>query len=110
MIIASDITTLKQRGKYNGFIGAAVAFGNGIGPIIGGALAEKAGWRWSLWYIVPWIAFVAVLMGSVLPKSSVTGNWRTKVKLIDWIGVFLSIAAVLLILVRSPQCLAIPLS
>jgi len=42
MTIASDITTLKDRGKYNGFIGAMVAFGNGLGPLIGGAVTQKA--------------------------------------------------------------------
>ena len=47
MIIASDITTLQQRGKYNGFIGAAVACGSGMGPLIGGAITSHVSWRWT---------------------------------------------------------------
>lgn len=46
-IIASDITTLEQRGKYNGFIGLAVAFGSGLGPLLGGTMATKVSWRWT---------------------------------------------------------------
>lgn len=33
------------RGKYQGIIGVVVAFGYAIGPLIGGALAEKVTWR-----------------------------------------------------------------
>lgn len=32
-------------GKYQGIIGVVVAFGYGVGPLIGGALAEKVSWR-----------------------------------------------------------------
>jgi MFS family permease len=35
----------KFRGKYQGIIGGVVAIGYAIGPVIGGALAQKVGWR-----------------------------------------------------------------
>ena len=100
MIIVSDITTLQQRGKYNGFIGAATALGNGIGPLMGGAITSRVGWRWALWYYVPWIVFVITLAFIVLPKSKTKGDVGPKLKLVDWLGVTLSVAAVLLLLVR----------
>ena len=99
MIIASDVTTLQQRGKYNGFIGASVALGNGIGPLIGGAVTEKTSWRWGLWFIVPFILCVMILLALVIPKSRVSGDIWTKSKMIDWAGLLISIAAVLLLLV-----------
>lgn len=99
MITASDITTLRQRGKYNGFIGAAVALGNGLGPLMGGVLTERAGWRWSFWYIVPWIAFVSTMLAIVLPPSRVTTNAWTKLRLIDWLGIACNVAAVVMLLV-----------
>jgi MFS family permease len=101
MIIASDITTLQQRGKYNGYIGAAVAFGNGVGPLMGGALTSRVGWRWALWYDVPWVAFIIALASIVLPKSKTKGDVGPKLKLVDWLGVAVSIAAVLLLLVYT---------
>ena len=105
MIIASDVTTLKDRGKYNGFIGASVAVGNGIGPLVGGAVTERASWKWCLWFIVPFIFCVMILLALVIPKSRVTGHSWTKIKSIDWAGLIINIAAVLLILVSFYRCL-----
>lgn len=33
------------RGKYQGIFGVALAFGYGIGPLVGGVLSEKVSWR-----------------------------------------------------------------
>ena len=101
MIISSDITTLEQRGKYNGFIGATVALGNGLGPIIGGAVTTYASWRWCLWFIVPVIVAVMILFYIVVPPTNVEGKTWTKVKMIDWVGLGINVAAVLLVLVSS---------
>ncbi|KAH8200299.1 hypothetical protein TruAng_005515 [Truncatella angustata] len=46
-IAIADITTLEQRGYYFGMVGVATAFGNGLGPVIGGALTQTAGWQWA---------------------------------------------------------------
>lgn len=105
MIIASDVTTLKQRGKYNGFIGASVAVGNGLGPLIGGVVTERASWQWCLWFIVPVIILIMILLALVIPRSRVPGGSWTKIKMIDWVGLVISIAAVLLLLVSLWHCL-----
>ena len=46
MIIVSDIVSLKDRGKYQGFLGSAIAIGSGIGPLVGGLFSQDATWRW----------------------------------------------------------------
>lgn len=48
MIIVSDIVSLKERGKYQGFLGSAIAIGCGIGPLVGGLFSQDATWRWYL--------------------------------------------------------------
>lgn len=99
MIIASDITTLEQRGRYNGFIGAMLALGNGLGPLIGGALTQRSSWRWCFWFIVPLIVAVMIIMGLTIPPSNVKGKAWAKFRMIDWLGLLINIAAVLLTLV-----------
>ncbi|OGM46569.1 hypothetical protein ABOM_004672 [Aspergillus bombycis] len=103
MIVASDITTLEQRGKYNGFIGAMVGLGNGLGPLIGGALTLRASWRWCFWFIVPIIVTVMIVLALAIPPSNVTGGMASKLQMIDWLGLFVSIAAVLLTLIPLSQ-------
>ncbi|KAL3712199.1 hypothetical protein TMatcc_000896 [Talaromyces marneffei ATCC 18224] len=103
MIIASDITTLEQRGKYNGFIGAMVGLGNGIGPLIGGALTQHASWRWCFWFIVPVIVVVMVVIAIVIPPSTVRGNAWTKLRMLDWLGLVMNVGAVVLVLIPISQ-------
>lgn len=44
-LIICDLVPLRQRGKYVGFVLTAIALGTVVGPITGGALAERH-WRW----------------------------------------------------------------
>lgn len=43
-IIVTDLVPLRSRGKWFSFIGAAVAIGTSVGPVVGGSLAEKVSW------------------------------------------------------------------
>lgn len=45
MVILSDVVTLKQRGKYQGILGASVGLGNSIGPFMMAAFIEHNTWR-----------------------------------------------------------------
>lgn len=45
-IIVSDVVSLRQRGKYQGILGSSVALANGVGPLIGGALASTSSSGW----------------------------------------------------------------
>jgi MFS family permease len=100
-ISISDITTLEQRGHYFGIIGIFVALGNGLGPLIGGLLTENFSWRWAFWFISPMTTVVIMILVISLPASPVTDSMYAKLKLVDWLGVFINMAAVLLILVSS---------
>ncbi|KAG8703663.1 hypothetical protein FRC09_004018 [Ceratobasidium sp. 395] len=98
MIIMSDIVSLKERGKYQGFLGAAVALGSGIGPLIGGALST-AGWRWVFWFTVPISMACVAQLWWMLPQNKLSGNFLDKVRKVDFMGSFLSLVAVVCILV-----------
>lgn len=99
MIIVSDITTLENRGKYQGVFGAIIAMANGTGPFIGGALVDSVTWRWVFW-IVPMLALpAAVLIFFFLPLKHDRGNYGEKIRKIDYGGILLNLAAVLLVLI-----------
>lgn len=46
MIVTSDVVSLEKRGTYQGILGMVVAVANSLGPLVGGAFAEKVSWRW----------------------------------------------------------------
>lgn len=78
-----------------------LALANGIGPFLGGAVIERATWRWVFW-MVPMLAIpAALIVWFALPLRYERGNYADKVKKIDFGGIFLSLAAVLLVLVSQ---------
>ncbi|KAL1870815.1 hypothetical protein VTK73DRAFT_2407 [Phialemonium thermophilum] len=96
MIIVSDITTLQNRGKYQG---AVIALANGVGPFLGGAVVESATWRWVFWMIPIVMVPTAAVIWFFLPLKQRPGNYVEKLKKIDYGGVVLNIASTLLVLI-----------
>ncbi|THH27805.1 hypothetical protein EUX98_g6383 [Antrodiella citrinella] len=97
-IVMSDVITLRERGKYQGIIGGVNALGFSIGPLIGGALAEKTSWRWCFWITLPVSVTAMVVVVLVLPLKSVQGNFRGKLLVVDYLGVLLTLAGCTLVL------------
>ena len=50
-ITISDLFAMRDRGAYFGIIGGVWALASSLGPVVGGALTQKASWRWCF-YIV----------------------------------------------------------
>jgi MFS family permease len=96
MIVFADMTTLQQRGRYQGLLETNIALGNGIGPIIGGAFSEsRATWRWAFWLIVPVTVAAGVAIFLALPQPTMSGRMKDKVKMIDYGGTILSLSCVI---------------
>jgi len=102
-IIISDVVSLRDRGKYTSFIGAAWTISSIIGPLLGGVFADKLSWRWAFWLNLPISAlcFVIIFVFLRLPtetfwgtlKSSGDVKWTTKLRRIDYLGTLLLIIA-----------------
>ncbi|KAH7079547.1 major facilitator superfamily domain-containing protein [Paraphoma chrysanthemicola] len=93
-MIVSDIVPLRERGKYQGILGSVVAIANGIGPIIGGALAAKSrsSWRWIFRLNLFLSVFTTACVLFFMPLRRVNGNWKKKLVAIDFFGAFLALA------------------
>ncbi|ORY31436.1 major facilitator superfamily domain-containing protein [Naematelia encephala] len=99
MVIVSDIVPLKDRGKYQGLISAFCSIGSAIGPFLGGGLSSAGQWRWVFWTTTICAAIIIVIDHLVLPLKPVTGSMSRKLRQIDYLGIFLSAAGAVLLLV-----------
>ncbi|KAJ7697605.1 major facilitator superfamily domain-containing protein [Mycena rosella] len=88
-IVISDIVSLRERGKYQGIIGGVMALGYAIGPVMGGALAQKVGWRWCFWVTIPLSLVATCVVIFILPLKPVEGNIRSKLLVVDYAGALL---------------------
>jgi MFS family permease len=97
MMIVSDIVTLKERGKYQGILGACVGLGNMVGPFIAAAFAQQSTWRGLFWLVSP----LAAICFFILPpsKDSSKLDFRAVAKKIDHWGILFGSAAIVLILI-----------
>lgn len=104
MVITSDVVTLKQRGKFQGILGAFVGLGNGMGPVIMGAYSVKSTWRNFYRTMPPVIALMGVLVYFFVDNSKKNQvksvlSTREKLRKIDYYGVFFSTAGLTLLLI-----------
>lgn len=98
-VIISDIVPLKERGKYQGILTAWNCLANGVGPLLGGVFSETIGWRWCFWINLPLIGIALAVLQFLVPFKKVTGDWRVKVKKIDYAGSIVMFTSAVLILI-----------
>jgi EmrB/QacA subfamily drug resistance transporter len=53
LAIIADVVPARERGKYNGVMGAVFAVSSVAGPLLGGFFTEGPGWRWAFWMNIP---------------------------------------------------------
>ncbi|MFB8771952.1 MFS transporter [Streptomyces broussonetiae] len=95
-IILAAMISPRERGRYNGYLGATFATAMVGGPLIGGVITDTdwLGWRWCFYVAVP----IAVIALVVLQRTLHLPVVKRQVK-VDWAGAFLITAAVCLLLI-----------
>ena len=60
LAIIADVVPARQRGKYQGIMGAVFAVSSVAGPLLGGYFTDGPGWRWAFWMNIP-LGLLAIL-------------------------------------------------
>lgn len=63
MALIADVIPLRERGKYQGALGAVFGVTTVLGPMIGGLFTDYLSWRWCFYVNVP-VAVVMVVMAA----------------------------------------------
>ncbi len=95
-IVIAAMIPPRERGRYNGYLGAVMAVATVAGPLLGGLIVDTSwlGWRWCFFVAVP----IAVVAFVVLQKTLHVPTVKRPVK-IDYLGATLIAAGVSILLI-----------
>jgi EmrB/QacA subfamily drug resistance transporter len=65
MAIIGDVVSPRDRGRYQGYMGAVFAFSSVVGPLLGGFFVDNLSWRWVFYINLP-VGAVALAVTSVV--------------------------------------------
>src|SRR5262249_40974757 len=92
--IIADLVSPRERGRYQGYIGAVFAISSVGGPVLGGFLTEHIDWSLLFWINLP-LGLVALGMTSNVLRRV---PYQPRKRRLDFIGALLMMAAAVLLL------------
>src|SRR5690606_31709497 len=97
MAIIGEVVSPRERGRYQGYIGAVFGVSSVVGPLLGGFITDHLSWRWVFYVNLP-VGIIAFLVTSaVLPAGLRHGNPK-----LDLAGaVLMSVAATAVVLTAT---------
>jgi EmrB/QacA subfamily drug resistance transporter len=102
----SDLVSARQRGRYQGILGAAFGVASVAGPIIGGFFTTHLSWRWIFYINLPLGAIALTIIAAAMPARTEIARRR-----LDYAGALLLAAALgAIVLVTDLGGLAYPWS
>ncbi|WP_374156910.1 MDR family MFS transporter [Mycobacterium sp. G7A2] len=64
MALIGEVIPLRDRGRYQGALGAVFGVTTVIGPLLGGYFTDHLSWRWAFWINIP-VALVVLAVATV---------------------------------------------
>jgi EmrB/QacA subfamily drug resistance transporter len=84
MAVIGEVIPLRERGRYQGALGAVFGVTTVIGPLLGGFFTDHLTWRWAFWINVP-VALVVLAVGA----TAIPALARSTKPVIDYMGILL---------------------
>jgi len=84
MAVIAEVIPLRERGRYQGALGAVFGVTTVIGPLLGGFFTDHLTWRWAFWINVPVAVVVLIVAAIAIPSLGRTGR-----AVIDYPGILL---------------------
>lgn len=102
MLIISKTVPLRQRPTYTSLIGAMFGIASVVAPLIGGAFADKATWRWCFYLNLPLggvtVFFIAFFYQSPRRTAKPNSTLRAQLNQFDVFGTLLFVPSIVCLL------------
>ncbi|WP_405494585.1 DHA2 family efflux MFS transporter permease subunit [Nocardia sp. NBC_00511] len=67
MALIADVIPLRERGKYQGGLGAVFGVATVVGPTLGGLFTDHASWRWCFYVNIPLALIMIIVAARAIP-------------------------------------------
>lgn len=95
--LIGEVVPLRERGRYQGILGAVFGVTTVIGPLLGGYFTDYLTWRWAFWVNVPISVVVIFVAAAAIPALGASAK-----PIIDYSGIiFVGLGAAGLTLATS---------
>ncbi|KAL4733133.1 MFS general substrate transporter [Aspergillus similis] len=97
-IIIADLFSMRHRSLYISATALVWVLAGTAGPVIGGALAQYASWRWCFWINLPVCGLAFIVLVLFLDLHNPRTKLRDGLKAVDWFGIVSILTVILLLL------------